>query len=389
MSRQSKTKPVIATLVLGGLLGAAAAALLPSPHHAVSATAMRPVALPVETDAIIPQDSFAMQRTFSGRVQAKRQTALGFELAGRLAEVFVDEGDVVEAGRLLAQLDTARLQASRAELIAARAEAEARLALADVTLQRTRGVVDRGGVSRQDLDEAREALRAASATLALADQRIATIDIELGKTRLIAPFNATVIRRDSDEGRVLEAGHPVLTLQERGAPEIRIGIAGRTLDRLEPGRVYPATWRGQHIAARLRALLPVRAATARTVDALFDPVDPPDGMLPGDMVTLTLESEITQPGSWLPLGALTEGQRGLWSVYIAEPLVGEDADLTATHRIVRRTVDVLYQSADRVFVQGALRPDQRVVISGLHRIVPDQPVRLARDAAQLAEIRHD
>ena len=252
-----------------------------------------------------------------------------------------------------------------------------------------RRILDKGGVSHQSLDEAREAQRAARAALELADQRIATIDIELRKSGLRAPFAATVIARAGDEGRVLEAGHPLLTLQERTTPESRIGVAGRALDQLEPGRVYPVIWRDETIAARLRALLPVRAATARTVDALFDPVDPPAEMLPGDMVTLALDSRIAQRGSWLPLSALAEGERGLWSVYVTKPLGEGDNDLAATHRIVRHTIEVLYQSADRVFVRGAFNAAQRIVVTGLQRIVPGQSVRLARDAANLAEVDHD
>jgi RND family efflux transporter MFP subunit len=285
----------------------------------------------------------------------------------------------VKAGQLLAELDTERLRAQRNELLAARAEAKANLSLAKVTFKRLRGIVDKGGVSHQDLDESREAQRAAEAALSLADQRIRTIDIELTKSRLVAPFAATVIARDADEGRVLETGYPILTLQEHTTPEIRIGVAGRTLERLTPGRVYPITWHDQTIAARLRALLPLRAATARTVDALFDPLDPPQGMLPGDLVTLALDSLIKERGSWLPLSAMAEGDRGLWSIYVAEPLAKPDQVLEATHRIVRYTVDVVYQSGEHVFVKDALNRDQRVLVSGVQRIVPGQAVRLTAD----------
>jgi membrane fusion protein, multidrug efflux system len=343
-------------------------------------------ALAVETGVITPQENFTMQRTFSGRVEARRQSGLGFELSGRLARVWVEEGAVVEAGQRLAELDTERLEAQRNELVAAHAEAKANLSLAKVTFKRLRGIVDKGGVSHQALDESREALRAAEAALSLAGQRISTIDIELGKSRLVAPFAAVVIARLADEGHVLEAGYPVLTLQERAVPEIRIGVAGRTLDQLLPGRLYPLFWHGQTFEARLRVLLPVRKVATRTVDALFDPVDPPPGLLTGDMVTLSLESSVRERGSWLPLSALAEGKRGLWSVYVAEPLAKPVGEPAATHRIARHTVDVVYNSGDRVYVKGPLAPDQRVVVSGIPRIVPGQPVRLANPAVSMAEV---
>ena len=163
----------------------------------------------------------------------------------------------------------------------------------------------------------------------------------------------------------------------------------RVLGQLEPGQVYRLTWRETSISARLRTLLPLRAAISRTVDALFDPLDPPPGMLTGDTVTLTLENRITQRGSWLPLSALTEGERGLWSLYVVESLDDTGNNLAATHRVVRRTVDVVHQDAERVFVRGALTPDQRVVATGLQRVVPGQLVRLAGVPVTLAEARHD
>lgn len=379
----------LSTLIPAALLGAIAAGLALARGGSPMAALPPPAAIPVETRAVVLQDGFRRQRTFSGRVQARRESMLGFESAGRLEDVAVDEGARVEAGQLLATLDTDRLRAQRAERVAAKTEAEANLALAEVTLKRLSGVVDKGGVSQQGLDAAREAQRAARAALRLAERRIGTLDIELEKARLTAPFAATVVTRMADEGQVLDAGHPVLTLQERSAPELRVGIAGPALDQLQTGALYTLTWRDRTLKARLRALLPLRAATARTVDALFDPVEPPPGMLPGDLVTLALEQRVEQRGSWLPLTALTEGERGLWSLYLAETLPQTDAPLAATHRIERRTVDVVHQETDRVFVRGALRDRDRVVSTGLQRIVPGQLVRLIPEAVTVAEVAHD
>jgi multidrug resistance efflux pump len=53
-----------------------------------------------------------------------------------------------------------------------------------------------------------------------------SIDVDLAKTRLLAPFDGTVVRRLVDEGRVLGSGEAVVHLQEQRAPQIRIGIAG-------------------------------------------------------------------------------------------------------------------------------------------------------------------
>lgn len=339
-----------------------------------------PSALPVETRLIEHQDSYQVQRVFSGRLQARRESQLGFDAGGRLAQVRVFEGERVRKGSLLATLDTDRLTSKRAELVAAQAEAEANLALASATLKRLRGVLQSGGVSRQGLDEAREGRRAAVAALDLARQRIATIDIELEKSRLIAPFDGTVVERLADEGRVLSTGEPVLRLQESTTPEIRIGVAGDAVELLQPGTVYGLDHGQSRLLARLRVVLPLRSARTRTIDALFDPVEQgPAGtaLRPGDIVNLRLSLRVDEPGYWLPLTALTEGERGLWSVYIAEPAADSPSGLGATHKVSQRTVDLLHQEANRVFVRGALNPGTPVITTGLQRIVPGQWVTTA------------
>lgn len=365
-----------------GLVWALAGQGTPPAGPAAAARQAAPTALPVETLRIRLQDSYQARTLFTGRVQARRESALGFETAGRLAEVRVREGDRVETGDLLATLDTERLLARRAEQVAALAEAEARLALASATLERLRGVVESGGVSRQGLDEAREGRRTASAAVELARQRVAGIDVELAKSRLLAPFDGTLVERMADEGRVMATGEPVLRLLEAAPPEIRVGVAGDAVDRLEPGAVYALEHAGSTLAARLRTVLPLRSLRTRTVDALFDPVDADVELRPGDLVGLPLSVAVAAPGFWLPLSALAEGERGLWSLYVAVPDDAVPAGLVASHRISRHGVELVHQESGRVFVRGLVQPGAEVVASGLHRVVPGQWVLVSAAAGR-------
>ena len=335
-------------------------------------------ALPVSSRSLQPQPSYTVQSRFVGRVEAARESAIGFELAGLLRAVLVDEGDTVTAGQVLARLDQARLQAQRRELQAGLAQAEAERALARITVQRLAGVVGAGGVSRQGLDEAREAHRAAQAAVVLARSRIETIEVDLSKTQLLAPFDGVVTQRLADEGQVLAAGQPVLQVMERRRPKIRIGVAGTRADTLTIGQDQVVEVHGRAFPARVEAVLAVRGSGTRTVDVILALEGTPSGLRPGDLATLTLRQNIPEPGYWLPIEAFAEGPRGLWTVYRLEPIDGPSEPVVgATHAIVTHTVEILHQEAERAFVRGTLPPGARVVTGGLHRIVPGQRVRLA------------
>jgi RND family efflux transporter MFP subunit len=385
--RHSKRPPRTALLALAIAIGLSTAGIL------AARTPERPRALPstspalaVSVIAIAHTDGYALRRIFTGRVEARRSSSLGFERGGLLEAVLIREGEPVIAGQVVARLDDTLLQAQRKELEAALADAEARLSLAEVTLRRYRESVNRGAVTGQALDEAREGARAARAGADLARARIASVDAELAKAELRAPFDGVVTRRLADEGQVLAAGSPVVELQEQAPPEVRVGVAGTLADTLRPGTEYRLAWRGQGFPARLRAVLPVRELGTRTVDALFVPMEPPAGLRPGELVELELSDWVAQPGAWLPLSALAEGSRGLWNVYAAEPLSeASSAAPRADHRIAPRPVEVLYQESDRVFVRGALQRGEQIVPIGLHRVVPGQRVRaLATGPEQLA-----
>ena len=89
----------------------------------------------------------------------------------------------------------------------------------------------------------------------------------------------------------------------------------------------------------------------------------------GELATAKVTKSVPATGFWLPLAALTEGTRGLWSVFVARP-EGEQ------HVIERRDVEVLHSEAKRVFARGALSDGEAVVLSGVHRLVPGLGVQV-------------
>jgi RND family efflux transporter MFP subunit len=330
----------------------------------------------VEALAVEWEDAFTITRSFVGRVEARQETDLGFEIPGTIDEILVEEGDAIPAGSPVARLNTDRLGARRAELVAARDRAAADSELAELRFGRTADARDSNAASKLEYDDAEQGLRAERAALAAAAAAVDTIDTEIAKAVIASPFDAVVAERLADTGRVIGAGTPVARLFERTNPEVRFALAGAAADALAIGQPLPVRVRDRSVSGTVSAVLPTRDAAARGVDVIVRLDARLNGIRRGDLARLDLPRERRARGFWIPTLALTEGVRGLWSVYLLEP--AEDAGAAT---IVRADVAVLHEEAERVYVSGALAPGDRVVASGLHRITPGMTVRVAAPAA--------
>src|SRR5215468_3609276 len=175
----------------------------------------------------------------NGRLEAD-EIDIDTKFAGRIAQLFVDEGDMVKAGQLVAMMDTRDLEASlkKAEALVSQAqraldEAKANLVqqqtqvkLAQQELERTTTLVPKGFATLELLDQRRQQISAAHAAENAATQRVAgaqhaldaaTHDVELYRVNIldnapVAPRDGPVEYRVANVGEVVPAGGKVLTM---------------------------------------------------------------------------------------------------------------------------------------------------------------------------------
>ena len=340
-------------------------------------------ALSVEVRPVEEVRGYDLERAYLGRVEARRESDVGFELGGELLEVLVDEGERVPAGAPLARLDTQVLEAERATLEATLEEARSALELAEITRTRVQEALTLDAVARQTFDDADKERDVARARLRRAESAVRAIETRIARALLVAPFDALVAARHVDEGQVLAAGTPVLRLLERGRPEVRIGVAGSHVDALEVGSRHTVRVRERELPARVRAVLPLRGDRTRAVDVLLELDAELGEVRSGDLATLRVTRREETTGAWLPLTALTASSRGLWAAYVVEPRADAPAADRSTHTVARRELEVLHTQGERVFVRGTVADGELVVTRGVQRLVPDLGVQIVpgRDLA--------
>ena len=328
--------------------------------------AERPVPISVETVRVAFEPAFQAEEKFTGIVSPRRTSQLGFSTGGRDDVLRVDTGDRVETGQTLAVLDTRSLRAQLSSANAVVREAEAAYALAETTVDRQIALLERGHVSSQVVDQAQAQASTAYARIDAAKANSDALRVQIDLARITAPFSGTVTARMADEGAIAGPGQPLIELVETDVLEARIGLTAKLASALTVGETYDLVSDQGTVAATLRSITGVIDRSSRTVTTIFD-IDEPDRVAAGAVVRLGIEREIDQAGLWLPVSALTEADRGLWSVYVAR---GNGNDWKAEPGLV----EIVHQDGDRVFVRGALRDGDRVVIDGLQRITPGQPV---------------
>ncbi len=339
----------------------------PEPTDLTGLPGTEPLRVSAERIEIV--EGYTVTREFIGRVEAAQASDLGFELGGLIARVAVDEGDVVAAGAVIARLDTDRLEARRDELVATRDQARANLELAIRTRDRLDKALAKNAVSKLQWDEADQGRVAREADLERAEAAIRSVDVDIDKAVLTSPYDAVVARRFVDDGRVVEAGVAIVTLLERRHPEVRLGVAGGSVEALREGSVLDVRVRDRVIAGSVATILPTRDSTSRGVDVRIVLDAEINGIRQGDLARVEIERFVAERGAWVPLQALTEGRRGLWSLSVVDP----DEDGLAV--LAREDVEAVHTESDRVFVRTGLVTGTAVVGRGLHRVVPGLVVR--------------
>ena len=215
----------------------------------------------------------------TGTLEARVRSTVSARIQERLMEVLADQGDTVKAGQLLAKLDdaevTQQVAIAEASLNAAKKTAtrvtadlersEAVLKQARLDEQRLATLVKSSAVSQTEADKAGEALKVAEADLKRANAAIGEAESQvlvaektllyrkeqLAFTRIIAPYDGLIIRRDREPGEMLVPGGALMEIislkelwisawvDESFMAQVAPGQKARIVFRSEPGRDYP------------------------------------------------------------------------------------------------------------------------------------------------------
>ena len=316
-----------------------------------------------------PSESRLGQRSFSGTLQARYQSLLGFRVAGKIIHRGVEVGDRVKKGQILFRLDPtdydlqlqvaqADLEAAKSQLVQIEAE-EGRLA----DLRKTRST------SQSDYDLAVSLRDTARSRLQAAGNRETLAKNQRQYADLIADQDGLVTRLMAEVGQVISPGQPVGQWVHGTELEALVSVPESMQQALSQSKASVEFWSmpGVSVPCTLREISPIADPASRTYDAKFTLVDPPKGLAIGMTANVVIYRD-QEDGFSIPMGAIAESQ--------GSPIVWR---IVADGRVQAVPVEILKYGSQFATVRGSLGQGDQIISAGVQRIDAQCKVRVWQD----------
>jgi membrane fusion protein (multidrug efflux system) len=343
----------------------------------------RPV--PQVTVVTVQPQNIPYVPSFVAQTESSRQVNIVARVSGYLDRIAYQEGDVVKDGQLLFQLDPkpfqAQLDSARGELQAQ----QARFTTADANLKRVKPLTAQNALSQSDLDKAQGEFDSAKAAAYSAQAKVTEAELNLGYTTIRSPVHGLASRALQRQGAFINAQADSANLTYVAAIDpiwvnfsVSQNQAAKWRDEIEKKLVLEPKNRDYEIEIILfeGAVYPYRGKinfsdpsfSQDTGSFLVRAVlpNPKKDLRPGMFVTAYLRGAQRPDAIVVPQLAVQQGSNG-HLVYVVSP---------AGNAEVRPVIVGNYYGEKDIVILGGLHGGDRVVVDGVLKVVPGQPVKI-------------
>lgn len=294
-----------------------------------------------------------------GTAQSRESIVITPKVADTIRSIRFESGDRVRQGQVLVEMSSVEQAADLAEAQAARDAAQREL-------ERFQELFERGFAPRARLDEAQAAYDAADARLRAGQSRIADRTIR-------APFAGVTGLRTASPGQYASPGVAIGTLDDISQIKLDFDVAETFFARLRPGVTIVATtaaYPGEVFTGAIAQVDSRVTAQSRTLRVRAFLPNPDERLRPGMLMTVEVRSN-PRDALGVPENAIIDQADGAY-VYAIE--VREDRPVA-----VLRRVETGQRVAGMVEITSGVTQGEQIVIEGVQRVRPNQPVRIASE----------
>jgi len=299
-----------------------------------------------------------------GTVRFAHVADVAAEIDGLVLRVGFEEGRKVKKGEVLAEVDTELRQQSLAALQAQQAQARMELELARVDFNRIAELQKTNSIAQQTYDEYRYRMLGLEKRLAATVAESERLTIEISKAKVVAPFDAVVLRRHAEPGEWLDRGGVVGVLADFRQVDAVINASAAVIGHLSQGRDVQVEISGKPFTGRVEAIIPMGDSATRTF--------PVKVRLPASPLLMEgMEARVR-----LPAGERREGLLVPRDAVV--PVMDRDSVFTVADGKARLLpVTVLGYEGDRAGVEAdGLQVGMQIVVKGQERLREGQPVQV-------------
>ncbi len=322
--------------------------------------------IPTVTVVIPGSGNIARMISATGTLAARREMPVGVAgEGGQVARVLVEPGSWVRQGQVLATIDQSvqsqQANSAAAQISVAQADAE----LAQSELDRALKLVERGFISKADIDRKTATRDAARARVNVARAQLNELRARTRRLNITAPAAGLVLERNVEPGQVVSAGSGVLFRMAKGGEmELRAQLSEDDLSRLSTGVSAKVTPVGSEkvFDGQVWQIAPViNPQTRQGIARIALPYDA--ALRPGGFASANIASG-SSVAPLLPESAVQSDDEGAY-VYI----VGKD------NKIERRDVGTGVVTADGIAINSGLDGSERIVLYAAGFLNPGETVK--------------
>ncbi len=327
-------------------------------------------AVPVRVEQVREQQ---VERSLplTGRVHSRHDASLSLTLSGEL-EWVLEPGTLVDKGEVIGQLDQQPFLLRKAELSHLAQREQVNGAYLDKELARLMRLKEDNNASERLVDEGESQRDISRLELRSLQARIAQLDDELRRSRLVAPFSGVIATRHKRGGEYVNPGEPIARLVDLEQLELRFQVPVSYLGRLwVRQQVAFAAQGGQLLGdtptthqSTVRTIIPAADSNSQTFEVRADiATSDRKAVIAGQLVNVSLRIASGRATVQIPRDAIVLRSEGNFVFRI-------DAEDKA-HRVA---VEVGEGSTDWVSVKGEIRQGDWVAVRGLERLQDGQTV---------------
>jgi RND family efflux transporter MFP subunit len=332
------------------------------------------VAIPTVSVAEVGVSTLPTTIEIIGAIAARYDMPIGVEGdAGRIAAIYVEAGDRVKRGQVLARLNVSVLAPQVANLEAALEQARAEAELADAEYRRAVAVGASGALSVEETQRRKSTSVTAAAKVKFATAQLAEAQARLARADVRAPADGIILTRNIEIGQTTTPGGEALfRLSKGGEVELRGQVAEQDLPLLKVG---------QDVSVRLTGTLHAYPGKVRLLGAVIDPqtrlgtvrvsLDPDPNLRPGAFARADVT--VSNAGrTVLPQTAVLTDDNGSYVLVV-----------NTQHRLERRSVRVSGIVGSGVSIAEGLKDKEKVVATAGAFLEAGEEVNpVARNAAE-------